>query len=351
MNVLLNGEIVHGVTLSNPEGAAFHDYRIPLPVRAMVPGNNALDFNINALPPLAAGECSNVRGRYLMVQVLGNSTIALPDAGHVATLPDLARFASAGFPFVSVTHNADSRILIASPDLYGSALTLIGKLAQVAHAPVEGWKIDLGLADHIRDRAIILGTPADLKADHFAALTEAIGNSMKWPYRSLNELRSVTDQSKVSLDSLFDALTGTSYQERDVLPTLTVTQRSGLGPLAVMVALRNPADPGEQTLLVMTAANTRTLSDRIHQLVQPELWSQVKGDLVAWQDLDTAPFTMEVTDHYQVGERDRWLLLRAMISNDPWYWVTATLGLSLGFVLIAAFLLRRRHRRLQQGGR
>jgi hypothetical protein len=351
MNVMLNGEFIHGVAFTSPDGAALQDYRISLPARALVPGINRLDFNITSRAPPAPGDCSVGRGRDLMVQILESSAITLPEAGHVATLPNLSLFAGAGFPFVTVTHDAPALVSVANPRLIGSALTLIGKIAQVAHAPLSHWSIGVGVPEKLAEHAILLATPEDLKGPQFQGVVDASAKAMQWPYRSLNDLRAATDQRGVSLDSLLPAMLGENSSEKNIMPDLTLSQRSGLGPVAVLTALRNKDEKSDQTLLLLLAATPERLTERVEQLVRPDFWAQIKGDLTVWQDRSETMFSIDVGEHYQVGERNRWLLLRATVSNNPLYWLSAMLGGLVLFALLAAILLRRRHRKLHQGGK
>jgi cellulose synthase operon protein B len=349
INMLINGEYVHGIQLDKAEGTAYRGYRVRLPVRLLVPGQNTLEFDIHMRPQLVGGECLSVKGRHLMVQFSGTSRIALPEAGHAAVLPDLARFASSGFPYVRFSHAAAGHVYVSSPELFGSALTLVGKLAQMAHAPVDGWQVESGLPGAIDGDAILLATPDKLPAEQFGNWSAAVGRTKKWPYRALHDLRDLSESKHLDLGDLASALRGQAQAAPAVAEALS--QRSRLGGLGVLLAFRNPAAQSDGTLTVVAAETPEILAARLQELVQPELWSQVRGDLVAWQGLGTPPLTMQVAEHYEVGREDPWLLLRLMSSSNPWYWIGAALGATGLFALLATRLLARRRKQIEKGGR
>lgn len=351
MNIMLNGEYVHGHGFDSPTGASYHAYRLYLPVRLMTPGVNTLDFSINARPPATGDKCAIQKGEHLFVQIQGRSTITLPAGGHVATLPDLARFAKTGFPYVTSGGDTSTTLVAASAEMIGPALTLIGKLAQVAHVPLKGWKLVVGLPESITQPAIVLATPQSLGSSQLTDWAATVGRTKRWPYRALNDLRALDETTHLTLDTVFDAVRGqqtTDAEDEQPLPTLL--QKSDLGDEAVLMAFRNPQADGSQLLMVIAAETPATLAARMEELIQPELWSQMKGDLMAWQGL-LSPLTIEVAEHYQVGPRNPWLLLRLTISDNPSYWLAGVGCIVALAAALSVLLLRRRTRHLGKGGR
>jgi hypothetical protein len=347
LNMTINGETINGLLLNNPNGAAFHNYLVHIPVRLMVPGTNNFDFNVT-MQPIVQGECRNVKGDYMTLQVMGSSTITLPKAGHAAVLPDLVRFSTGGFPFVAVGGDSGGRIVVASPDLVGSALTLIGKLAQAGRAPVAGWTVEIGMPQKVTGRAIILAPNDALLDETQIAWTTAVGKSNTWPYEVINDLESLR-ASSLTLGTLHTAIFGSDENAAEPRQNVVV-QKSDLGDLGILAAFRNPDGSSSDSLVVITAKDTPTLERRVGTLVQPELWGQLKGDLVAWTDIATPMFSSQVATSYEVGSRNFWLMLRLTLSNNPWYWLGGVLVALAIVVVCATMLLKRRRARLEAGG-
>ena len=74
LNLYLNGEYIHGLGLNQPGGAVFRGYRINLPGRKLLPGNNLLEFEFTLRSPTLSGECRTIPGNHLLAQVLGQGS-------------------------------------------------------------------------------------------------------------------------------------------------------------------------------------------------------------------------------------------------------------------------------------
>jgi hypothetical protein len=348
INISLNGEFIQGIFFNNTNGQNFTGYRLNVPVRLLRPGSNTLGFDVSTHPFKVGAECTSQKGDDLFVQIMGTSTIRLPPSGHAAVLPDLTRLAAAGFPYVAKDGSAAGKIYISSPELAGGALTLIGKLAQAARGPVSGWEIVVAPVDNIEGQAIALGTADKLSKAYFADLSTAVAKTKRWPYRALQDLRIVSSQPRLTLGNLRSAIFGGAALSAPFPATESLTQRSALGDLGVLLTLHNPHGARGDTLTILTADTNTTLAHRVQALVQPEVWSQMRGDLVAWQTPDAPVFAMQVGDQYEVGKENPWLLLRLAVSTNPLYWLVAA-ALAGALAAAAAFiLLGRRGTRLRE---
>jgi cellulose synthase operon protein B len=349
INVLVNGEFIQGIFFNNTSGQRFINYRLRVPVRLLKPGANTLDFELATHPYRVGAACTSVKADEIFVQIMGTSTIHMPEAGRAAVLPDLTRFTAAGFPFVANDGTAAGTIYVDSPALLGSALTLVGKLAQTVHGPVSGWKIVVGVPERITGQAIVLAMAEKLSPDYYVNLSAAISRTKRWPYRALQDLRTVSAQPHLTLGNLWSAVFGTASQANPFPPQESLAQRNSLGDLGVGFALHNPHGAAGDTLMIVTADTDAQLTNQVETLVQPNVWSQLKGDLVAWREPNTPVFSMEVAQHYEVGNQDPWLLLRLTVSNNPLPWIAAA-AVAAAIATAAAFiLLRRRRRTLDKG--
>jgi cellulose synthase operon protein B len=348
MNILVNGEFIQGIFFDLTAGERFTRYLLHVPVRFFRPGMNTLDLQFDTRPYRVGAACTSQPTESVFVQVMGTSAIHLPEGGHAAVLPDLARFAGAGFPFVSNDGNAAGAMYIAAPALEGGALTLIGKLAQTVRGPVSGWRVVPGLPNNITGQAIVLATADRLSPDYYANLSTAIAKTKRWPYRALEDLRTVSSQPHFTLGNFWSAVFGRTLPASPLPLEESLTQRSTLGDLGVGFALRNPQGAGGAMLMIVTADTDSGLTDRVGSLVQPEVWSQLKGDFVAWRQANAPVFTMEVAQHYEVGNADPWLLLRLAVSTNPLPWIAAAAGAAAIATAAAFILLRRRKRNLEK---
>lgn len=345
VNFSVNGRRIHGMLLDNKDGESFHGYLVEFPVRLLTPGANTLQFEVSSRPQLGGGECSGIKGRHLLFQMFDTSTVTMPEAGHAAVLPDLARFAAVGFPYVAPTGKAAGTVYVGSPELMGSALTLIGKMSQTARGAVDGWHVETGLPKSVPGQAIVLATTAQLGAENSGEWAQALARVKKWPYRALQDLRTVSEQPQLTLDNLGSLLSKEKHAAGPVSGGETVSQRSSLGQRAVLTAARNPSGGATDTLTVIAADGAAILNARVNDLVNPGLWGQIRGDLIAWQGKDEPMFTIQVADHYEVGNGDTFLLLRLIISTNPWYWLGGTAAASVLATVLAWWLLRRRKQR------
>ncbi|MGE5476367.1 MAG: cellulose biosynthesis cyclic di-GMP-binding regulatory protein BcsB [Bacteroidales bacterium] len=349
VNFSVNGRRIHGMLLDNKDGESFRNYLFEFPVRLLAPGANTLQLEVSSRPQLVGGECSGIKGRHLLFQLFDTSSVTTPEAGHAAVLPDLARFAAAGFPYVSSTGKAAGTVYVGSPELMGGALTLIGKLSQTARGTVDGWRIETGLPKTVSGQAIVLASTAQLNSDSFGEWALSLARVKKWPYRALQDLRTVSEQPQLTLDSVESLLSKETRQPTPLATGETVSQRSSLGQRAVLTASRNPAGGPADTLTVIAADSADILRTRIAELVDPALWGQIRGDLIAWQGKDDPMFTIQVADHYEVGDGNKLLLLRLIVSTNPWYWLAGTAAASALATTLAWWLIRRRKQRF--GGR
>ncbi|MDR9468992.1 cellulose biosynthesis cyclic di-GMP-binding regulatory protein BcsB [Marinospirillum sp.] len=324
MNVQINGEYVHGLLLDNPSGSAFRNYRIKIPIRKLNPGNNTLDFEVTLRPQLVVGECAGIPGTHLIFQMLDSSSIHLPKAGSVSIQPNLALFGRTGFPYVSADYRSPTEVILASEGLVTSGLTLIGRIAQAAKAPMQELQLLVG-PHQPKGHALLLGTPAQFPEDLFAKWNLALGKTQRWPYRVLNDMRQ-----------------GSEENNNQSLLRGQIHQQGGLGDLGVMLGLASPYSKKPATLTLVTAETESLLQERVSTLVTSSFWSQLEGGLTVWREDPEDIVSLQVSNHYELGEKDPLMKLRLLLSNNPWYWLAGVFLALVGLTVIAVRLLRRR---------
>lgn len=341
LNFRINDRQIHGHAMDNKNGASFQDYLITFPVNLLKPGANALLIDINSQPPVSGGECVGSRGRHLMVQVSDSSVITLPEAGKAAMLPDLARFAASGYPYIGGDGRGAGTVYLGSADLIGPALTLTGRMAQAARGPVDGLQVVVGLPAPLSGQALVLATTAQLQREDFGPWAVSLSKVKAWPYRALQDLRTATTGPELSLGGLGGLLGGTVA--KPALPDEEwMQQKSSLGDKAALTAFRNPAGQGDDLLTVVAAETPAVLAARVNDLIGPGLWGQLQGDLAVWGKGGQDLLTLQVSEHYQVGRDNPLLLLRLILSANPWYWMAGAAGVSGLFTLLLWQMIRRR---------
>lgn len=327
MNVYLNGEFIHGMAMNETNGAAFRNYRVSVPSRKLLAGTNVIDFEFSLRTPTVPGECRSISGSHLIAQILESSTVTLPKAGNATVQPNLAAFAGTAYPYISPTDVEPTHLVITSRAMIGSGLTLIAKLAQVAQVPSEQLVLTIGKPNELSGHTLILGTPNELTDDIYQVWFKALGNSYRWPYRMLNDLRNSFADGQFDMALLNHPPITRSY----------VTQDKGLNSLGVMVAMQNPLDEAVSTLTLMVAETPEILDQRIHSLIRPQIWGQLRGDFVVWQDIEDDVIAMQLASPYEIGDKGSIHFVSLNLSNNPWYWLFGLLIL----VMILAWIAKR----------
>ncbi|WP_418135158.1 hypothetical protein [Psychromonas sp. GE-S-Ul-11] len=115
-----------------------------------------------------------------------------------------------------------------------------------------------------------------------------------------------------------------------------------------MLAAKNPIADKTGTLFIIAAETTELLTDRIEELVQGSLWSQLGGDFFAWDDAKSPLIVMQVSSAYMLGEADSWTALGAWGTNHPWYLLLIIVAVVFMFMVLTWLLLKLRHQKIKE---
>lgn len=327
MSTFLNGEYIQGLEFKKPNGMGYRNYRISLPARMLRPGNNILEFEFSLRPEAVAGECISIPASHLLVQMLDSSSINLPPASPVAIQPNLAAFSATAFPYIADTHTVRSELVVGFEKMLGEALSLAGKLAQLSHRTARQMFVRTTIPARLETNTLLLATPNEMPKNIFASVSDSMDRTQQWVYRLLNMIKTVQ---------------ATPSQTPAQLRAADLIQSGGLDNRGVLMAMRNPHSSTPTALMVITADNHTLLSQRVSDLLAPQVWSQLKGDLVVWESPRDAVVTMQVGDYYEIGEKDRWGMLILTLANNPWYTLAALLATLLCISLLTRRYLRKR---------
>jgi hypothetical protein len=335
MNILVNGEVIHALALNDINGNSYRNYMLSIPARYFNGGSNRLEFYVNQTTVPFPGECTNINGGYLHFGLSDSSEIELPEVAHLARQPSLGLMADTGYPFAQFNTLEPTNIYVTQPEMYGSALTVIGKIAQSARNVMPNLNVEFGLPEQLTTNAMVLSRPVDLNNALFEQVALSISKTKEWPYRLQNQL-----YNRVAANTL-------GSKQRDLIATDYTKEESSLGALSVLVAMKNPSATPIGTLFIVAADDVSVMKVRIDELVQGSLWSQLAGDFFAWQNDKKPELVTQISTPYEVGQADSMLEVRAWLSHNPWYWMIAALCAVLMMSLLSYILLKRRHKKMK----
>ena len=285
----------------------------------MVFGQNELQLRFD-MRPLSRGDCNAVPSD-IRAAVDPDSTIDLSSAHRFATLPNLAHFASSGFPYTVLADLSGSAAVL--PDRPSSVevsafLGLIARMSAVVGFPATGLTVvRSGALDQVADRdLIVIGA-----LGRQPALTQLLrDNPMS------------VDGNRLSV-ALPDALDSIRYvfgapdkrSARDQASATLSAPGEGLGAL---IAFESPLRSGK-SVVALTGSTPAGMEAMVNALRDPEQISRVQGDMALLSGGRIQSFKIGTT--YTRGTLPPWLW--------PQYWLANQPLLVLGVLLIAIILV------------
>jgi len=334
-NITVNNKVIHGLKLDSKDGDFYHNYELSIPARLFEGGKNELAFTVNQNSIQLVGECRSVNGDYLHFQLDTDSVIEIPTVAHLARQPDLKLMAQTGYPFAQYQTQNDTGIYITQESMRSAALTMAGKIAQSSGNLIPNLYVEMGISETLTDTAMVLATPDDLTAELYGDLTTAITDSKRWPYRLQNKLYNrITAKNNSNLQPN----TAAGF----------TTQQSTLGDFSLLLAAKNPISTSTGTLFIVAAETPELLNERVEELVQGSLWSQLGGDFFAWSDANSPLIVMQVSSAYMLGKADSWTALSAWGTQHPWYLLLIIVSVVFLFMVLTWLLLKLRHQKIKE---
>jgi hypothetical protein len=328
LNLYLNGNFAQAIGLSSVTGATFRDYKVYIPARSFIPGENEINFRPAFYSPYG-GPCISPGRDNLLLTLSGSSELGVPDAERYVQQPDLSIFGRTGFPYTGDASGGDLSMLVAGRDdaTITSALTLIGKLTQVADGALHRMQIGFDLPEEARSRNIIVvGAVDDIDKAVLENAPLTMSGEMSLPYPASSRLMGQVRQADFWADfnSAYEAARGRS---EDSAPTpIVVQQTGGLGHNSLMAAYESPFAEGK-TVSVFTAQTSEDLEANIEAIVAPDLWGQLAGDLALWNANHDNVWVQRAGPFFHVGKINFFEMMRYHLARSPWWWI-------LGFFVI-----------------
>ncbi len=296
----------------------------------MVYGQNELQLRFD-MRPLSRGDCVAVPGD-IRASIDPDSTIDLSASHRFTVLPNLAFFASSGFPFTRLADlSGSAAVLPERPTAVelSAFLGLIGRMAAVVGVPATGLQV-------------VRPTALDQVADRDLLVVGALGRQPALQ-TLLRDSPLAVEGNRVSV-ALPDALgnfrhlfgTGDRAGERERAAAQLATPGDALGAL---IAFESPLRSGK-SVLALTGASPGGMEAMVAALRDPEQLPRVQGDLAVLSGGRVAGF--KVGNNYTHGQLPPWLWPQYLLQNQPWLLLGV---LAVALVLVAVPLywgLRRR---------
>ena len=112
-----------------------------------------------------------------------------------------------------------------------------------------------------------------------------------------------------------------------------------------VLAYESAAHPGHLVTL-FTAIDRPRLQDRVEEIVRPEFWGQLKGDVALWRGDSPQVHWLHANQRFFMGEIGLPDFLRYHLSAQPYYWVAGVLATILLLAFLTRWLLIRLGRKL-----
>ncbi len=251
-----------------------------------------------------------------------DSTLDLSGARHFARLPDLAYFASAGFPFTRLADLSETAVVLpaqpSSAELE-SFLGLMGRFGDATGTPATGIEIlRTGDDDALRGRDVLaIGGLGLMEAHQRLFAAAPFGR----PERGTHiELPPLVRRALVSL--------GVQIPEEP--PDAVIRALASGQGFGGLTSFRSGLDR-KRTVVALLADNPERLPALVQRLARPGENARVQGDVVIDQDGDFASYRVGAS--YWSGRLPEWLSAAWWINRHP----MALVGLLLAAAILIAF--------------
>lgn len=280
-------------------------------------GQNEVTFDYNMIIA-DKKKCTGTLPENVRVAVDPNSTIDLTSAYHAIMMPDLATFASAGFPFTVSPDLSQTTVVMAEKPSLASIrafLEIMGRFGDSTGVPATAVTVTSNVdADALaaQDVLVIGGTALAGQEDLFEGA----------PLHYANGHLAVSERSVLqNVGALFG---GTERDDPMVADPLVYNARGFSG----IVSYRSPF-ASDRTVVAVLADSGPALPDLVEGMADAKINAQIQGDLSVTKGDGMASFALG--NRYWVGSLPIWMKIAYWVSQRPFL-----LGL---FALLLAVVL------------
>lgn len=300
--------------LSSTEARGAEEIRVPA---LRIGSRNQFQFQFH-MDSQKTGLCVSTSTDSARAAIDPDSTIDFSQFVHYAAMPNLAFFATSGYPFTRMADLADTAVVMPdapNPSDEEAMLTLMGQMGRWSGLPV--LRVDVVPAasiDRVRDRdLVVIGTGSA------GQLLESWRKGMPM----------VVERSRSQLD-LRQSARSAVRQDRGVTGQVDMSVN---GPLAAFVGFQSPLAKG-RSVVALAASQSDRLGDLLDVLGDDARVAQVRGDLAVVRQNEVV--SLDAGDTYYVGHLPWYAWLWVHISRYPI--LMALAGILAGlFVALSVF--------------
>lgn len=344
INLYLNDVFQRTIAVEDRQGGFYDNYRLALPLRNFKPGNNVLSFRPIIMPNRQCDQTGP-----LNMSLFDDSTVKVPYIYRFAQLPDLSRFSSNAFPYVTQSDGGRLALVVAGRDsaTVGAAWTLLAKIAQKQTVPLGAAQVTFGKPT-VNRNALIVGAVGSLPRELLKEAPWKLDSNLSFAGASI-PMATPSSESNWFRQQ-FQTIAGTNRSSADSSYLNTgVTGDARLDRQLVVMQFRSAA-LDDHTATVFASATPEELQQGMAQLVAPAYWNNLAGDvsLLSFGKLEVA--TQRIGPTYDEGSIGKAEYLGYVASKYPWTWY----GVVMLALLVLAWLcwrLLRAHLRRRQGKR
>ncbi len=287
----------------------------------MIFGQNELQMRFD-MRPLHRGDCVAVPGD-VRASVDPDSTIDLSNAHRWTTLPNLAHFVGAGFPFTRLADMSQTALVLPerpnSQEL-SAALGLVGRIAAIVGYPAIGISV-------ARPQGLEASADRDLIVIGALGRQPALATLLQNGPVGLEGNRLTVNLSDPLGDfrAIFGGNPAREQRER------VAAQLSSPGEaLGLLVGFESPLRAG-RSVVALSGSTAAGMESMLAALRDPEQLSRIQGDVALLSGGRIEGFRLGST--YNVGSLPVWLWPQHYLANQPWL---ILLILAFGIILVVA---------------
>jgi cellulose synthase operon protein B len=338
INLYLNDVFQRAIVIDERQGGYFDNYRLSLPLNNFKPGNNVLSFR----PEVVAHTPCAPSGS-LQMTLFDSSSVNVPYIYHFTELPDLGRFASNAFPYLASSDGSKLSVQLTNHDSAAIAAgwTLLGKLAQQQSVPLSAAQLTFGHPAAGR-HMLVVGTVGSVPAELLSDAPWKLDGDITIAGASIQVAHPTRESGWFRQQ--FQSLTDTSQynMQADHLNTL-VRGDARLGQQLLVMQFRSKKDD-DVTATVFMAADAAQLQDGMRQLMAPQYWNSMAGDVTLLTLGKTEVATQRIGPTYDEGHIGKTEYLGYIASKYPWILYGITL-IVLALLTLLCWRALRRHLR------
>ncbi len=330
-NIFINGRFENVIRLKEIEGEAVRRHSVTIPTRSFKPGRNEIMFAAQMITNNSE-ECQVRNDQNLLFTLYDDSTIEFKGLDSYVQMPNLKLTAKTGFPYNYYDDAKPTVIGMGTMDseLMGASWTFLGKMAQVMTRPHEDLTYRIGGYGELGDaNLIVMGPVKSIDQNLLDRAPIQLGDESVLTFGRAAE---IGDHPRLNGSRLW--INADEYGDQNFNYVRPSLQGYGLGDYGVMMQFGGGRDYGE-TVTLLTAMSSEILYGAITDLVTPEIWSNVQGDVTAWKQGEEFVYARTFGEKYYVGEPrfSNWLIYH--FSNNP---VLFIIFLIFFLVLLAVFI-------------